>query len=166
MAGRPGQAVAGRVASRAALGNDFNAVRIVGQARAFSSTPGRGAFGAALPWAAGADSLAHRDAVLAQWGAASPYELVPKYLASLRQLRGLAFDWGEQDQFQHIPVACRMLSAQLAAYGVPHSAEAYAGNHGNHVMGRDGRIYQNLLPFFNQRLQFEQGPGTSPKNDE
>ncbi|WP_239691771.1 hypothetical protein [Hymenobacter coccineus] len=48
-----------------------------------------------------------------------------------------------------------MLSAQLAAYGVPHSAEPYAGNHSNHVMGRDGRFYQKLLPFFSQRLQFE-----------
>ncbi|TPG65407.1 alpha/beta hydrolase [Hymenobacter nivis] len=155
MAAPAGQAVAGRSASRAALGNDFTAVRLVGQARAYSPTPGRGAFGAALPWAAGADSLAHRDAVLAQWGAASPFALVPTHLASLRQLRGLAFDWGEQDQFRHIPVACRMLSTQLAAYGVPHSAESYEGNHGNHVMGRDGRLYQKLLPFFNQRLQFE-----------
>ncbi|OGX91922.1 hypothetical protein [Hymenobacter coccineus] len=67
----------------------------MGQARAFSPTPGRGTFGAALPWAAGADSLAHRDVVLAQWIAASPYELVPKHLAGLRQLRGVAFDWGE-----------------------------------------------------------------------
>lgn len=155
MAGRPGQKLASQATSRAGLGQDFNAIRVVAMGRAYSPTPGKGAFGAALPMSFGADSLAHRDAVLGQWGAASPVALVPAHLASLRQLRGLAFDWGEQDQFQHIPPACRTLSATLAAYGIAHTAEGYEGNHGNHVMGRDGRIYQKLLPFFNQRLQFE-----------
>jgi len=155
MAARPGQQRASQATTRAALGQDFNATRVVAAARAFSPTPGRGAFGAALPYSAGPDSLAHRDAVLAQWGAASPLALVPGHLSSLRQLRGLAFDWGEQDQFRHIPPACRMLSTQLAAYGIPHAAESYEGNHGNRIMGPDGRLYQKLLPFFNQHLQFE-----------
>lgn len=146
--------LASRATSRAALKNDFNAIRIVATARAFSPAPGKGAFGAALPRFFGPDSLARRDAVLAQWGAASPLALLPTHLASLRLLRGLAFDWGEQDQFRHIPAACRMLDVQLSAYGIPHSAESYEGNHGSRIMGRDGRIYQKLLPFFNQHLQF------------
>ncbi|MCI1186983.1 alpha/beta hydrolase-fold protein [Hymenobacter sp. DH14] len=155
MAGRAGQAAASRATSRAALGQNFDAIRIVATARALSPTPGKGAFGAALPYSTGPDSLAHRDAVLAQWAAGTPLALLPGHLASLRQLRGLAFDWGEQDQFQHIPPSCRTLSTQLAAYGIPHSAEAYAGNHGNRIMGREGRMYQKLLPFFNRLLQFE-----------
>ncbi|MBX0289255.1 esterase family protein [Hymenobacter sp. HSC-4F20] len=155
MSARPSQDAASRAKSRAAIQSDFNAIRLVACARAFSPTPGKGAFGAALPRSFGPDSLAHRDAVLAQWGAASPVALLPKHLASLRQLRGLAFDWGEQDQFQHIPPACRTLDMQLSAYGIPHAAESYEGNHGNRIMGRDGRLYQKLLPFFNQRLQFD-----------
>ncbi|MET4105106.1 alpha/beta hydrolase-fold protein [Hymenobacter sp. UYP22] len=155
MAARPSQALASRATSRAELLKDFNAVRLVACARAFSPTPGKGAFGAALPYSFSADSLRHRDAVLAQWGATSPTELLPAHLSSLRQLRGLAFDWGEQDQFQHIPATCRMLDTQLSAYGIPHAAEGYQGNHGNRIMGREGRVYLNLLPFFNQHLQFE-----------
>ncbi|GAB3844235.1 alpha/beta hydrolase family protein [Hymenobacter terrigena] len=155
MSGRAGQSVAGRATSRAGLGQNFDAIRIVATARALSPTPGRGVFGAALPYAPGPDSLAPRDAVLAQWAAATPLALLPTHLASLRKLRGLAFDWGEQDQFQHIPFACRALSTQLAAFGIPHAAEGYEGNHGNRIMGRDGRMYQKLLPFFNRLLQFE-----------
>ncbi|RSK45046.1 alpha/beta hydrolase [Hymenobacter rigui] len=155
MAARPSQTLASRATTPAALRQDFNAVRLVACARAFSPTPGKGAFGAALPYAFGPDSLRHRDAVLAQWGAASPLNLLPAHLVSLHQLRGLAFDWGEQDQFRHIPETCRTLDTQLSAYGIPHAAESYEGNHGNRIMGREGRFYQKLLPFFNQRLQFE-----------
>jgi S-formylglutathione hydrolase FrmB len=155
MAARPGQAVASRAKSRDELKQNFDAVRLIACARAFSPTPGQGAFGADLPQSFGPDSLAHRDAVLAQWAAASPLALLTGHLASLRKLRGLAFDWGEQDQFRHIPPACRTFSTQLAAYGIPHKAEGYEGNHGNGIMGRTGRMYQKLLPFFNQHLQFE-----------
>jgi len=155
MAGRAGQAAASQASSRAALGQNFDAIRVVATARALSPTPGRGAFGAALPYASGPDSLSRRDAVLTQWAAGTPLELLPAHLASLRQLRGLAFDWGEQDQFQHIPPSCRTLSNQLAAFGISHSAEGYEGNHGNRIMGREGRMYQKLLPFFNRHLQFE-----------
>jgi S-formylglutathione hydrolase FrmB len=155
MAGRPGQQKAGQAKSRADLGQDFNAIRVVAMARAFSPTPNQGAFGAALPFSPTSDSLAHRDAVLAQWGAGSPFQLVPGQLTSLRRLRGLAFDWGEQDQFRHIPPTCQALSMELAAYGIPHSAEPYAGDHGNRVMGKEGRIYQKLLPFFNKHLRFD-----------
>jgi S-formylglutathione hydrolase FrmB len=155
MVGRPGQDRAARATQRADVAADYNAVRIVAAARAFSPTPGRGSFGAALPRSYGPDSLARRDAVLAQWTAATPAALLPAHLASLRQLRGLAFDWGEQDQIQHIPPTCRAFSTALAAYGIPHAAESYAGNHGNRIMGREGRMYQKLLPFFNQHLQFE-----------
>jgi enterochelin esterase-like enzyme len=155
MAARPGQTAASRAATRSELQQNFDAVRLVACARAFSPAPGKGAFGAELPQSFGPDSLARRDAVLAKWAAGTPLALLPAHLASLRQLRGLAFDWGEQDQFQHIPPTCRTLSTQLAAYGIPHSAEGYEGNHGNRIMGREGRMYQKLLPFFNRLLQFE-----------
>jgi len=155
MVSRAGQEVASRASSRAALGSNFDAYRVVASARAFSPTPGKGAFGAALPYSFGPDSLAHRDAVLLQWAANAPVNLIPTHLTSLRQLRALAFDWGEQDQFRHVPPTCHTLSTQLAAYGIQHTAEGYEGNHGNRIMGRDGRIYQKVLPFFDKYLQFE-----------
>ncbi|MDO7874965.1 hypothetical protein Q5H93_09515 [Hymenobacter sp. ASUV-10] len=69
--------------------------------------------------------------------------------------KGLAFDWGEQDEFKHIPVTCRMLDTELSAYGITHSAEGYEGTHGSGMMGPNGRMYQKMLPFFNRLLKFE-----------
>lgn len=155
MADRPSQAMAARATSRTEVLKDFNAVRLLSVARAFSPAPARQPFGAALLRYPGPDSLARRDAVLTQWAAATPLALLPAHLASLRQLRGLAFDWGAQDQLRHIPVTCRQLSTALTAFGVAHTAEEYPGDHGNRVMGPEGRVYQKLLPFFNQRLDFE-----------
>jgi S-formylglutathione hydrolase FrmB len=155
LVGRSGQAVASRASSYATLNNDFGAIRVVAMARAYTPTPGKGAFGARLPLSFGADSLTNRDVVLTQWAGLSPYALVPQHLAALRQLRGLAFDWGEQDEFRHIPVTCRMLATELAAYGIAHSAEGYEGTHGSGVMGTNGRMYQKMLPFFNRLLKFE-----------
>ncbi|WP_165822032.1 alpha/beta hydrolase [Hymenobacter edaphi] len=154
MADRPSQAVAARAATRAEVLKDFNAVRLLSVARAFSPMPAQKPFGAALLRYPGPDSLARRDAVLRQWAAATPLALLPAHLAALRQLRGLAFDWGAQDQLRHIPITCRQLSTALTAFGVAHSAEEYQGDHGNRVMGPDGRMYQQLLPFFNHHLDF------------
>jgi S-formylglutathione hydrolase FrmB len=154
MADRPSQAVAARAASRAEVLRDFNAVRLVSVARAFSPTPGQGPFGAALLRYPGPDSLARRDAVLARWAAATPRALLPGHLPALRQLRGLAFDWGAQDELRHIPATCRQLSTELAAFGVAHTAEEYEGTHGSRIMGPGGRVYQKLLPFFNRHLDF------------
>lgn|GEM_PF-3231015 len=93
--------------------------------------------------------------MLAQWAALSPYALVPQHLAELRQFKGLAFDWGEQDEFKHILVTCRMLDTELSASGIAHPAEGYEGTHGSGVMGPNGRMYQKMLPFFNRLLKFE-----------
>ena len=133
------------------------ALREVALARAFSPVPGAPPFGVALPDALGADSLARRDVVLAQWAAATPTALLPSHAASLRQLRALAFDWGAQDQSRHIPATCRTFSTMLNAFGIAHLAEEYEGNHGNHIMlvGPEGRLYQKVFPFFNRYLDFE-----------
>jgi S-formylglutathione hydrolase FrmB len=124
-------------------------------ARAFSPNPKAQPFGADLPGSLGADSLARRDAALARWVEASPTYLLPTHTASLRQLRALAFDWGAQDEVRHIPPTCRTFSQWLSAFGIRHTAEEYEGTHGSRIMGRTGRVYQHVLPFFNQHLDFE-----------
>lgn len=123
-------------------------------ARAFSPNPKNQPFMADLPGSLGADSLVRRDAVLARWVLATPTYTLPIHPASLRQLRALAFDWGAQDEIKHIPPTCRAFSSLLTVYGIRHSAEEYEGTHGSRIMGPTGRMYQQVLPFFNKHLDF------------
>lgn len=149
----PGLPVALRAAGPAGL--PHAALSTIAVARAYSPNPKNQPFGADLPGALGADSLARRDAALARWVAATPTYLLPTHLASLRQLRGLAFDWGAQDEVRHIPPTCHVFSQWLSAFTIPHTAEEYEGTHGSGIMGRTGRVYQHVLPFFNKHLDFE-----------
>ena len=149
-----GVALALRASSAAQVQADFSALATVALARAFSPDPAARPFGADLPGALGADSLARRDAVLARWLAAMPLATLPARAGSLRQLRALAFDWGAQDEFRHIPVTCRQFSSLLTVLGLPHSAEEYQGTHGSRIMSRTGRVYQQVLPFFDKHLDF------------
>ncbi|PJJ52885.1 alpha/beta hydrolase [Hymenobacter chitinivorans] len=144
-----------RAPGRAALAGNFPGQMTVALARAFSPDPKTTPFGAALPGSLGPDSLTRRDAVLPRWEAATPTYLLPARAAGLRQLRALAFDWGAQDEFRHIPATCRTFSTLLTTFGIRHSAEEYQGTHGSGVMGPNGRMYQQLLPFFNQHLDFK-----------
>jgi S-formylglutathione hydrolase FrmB len=149
----PGLPVALRATSPAGLPHP--ALSTIAVARAYSPNPKNLPFGADLPGALGADSLVRRDAALACWVAATPTYLLPTHLANLRQLRGLAFDWGAQDEVRHIPPTCHVFSQWLSAFTIPHTAEEYAGTHGSGIMGRTGRVYQHVLPFFDKLLDFE-----------
>jgi S-formylglutathione hydrolase FrmB len=144
-------------ALRATTSSQLNhpALSTVAVARAYSPNPKNLPFGADLPGALGADSLARRDAALARWVAATPTYLLPTHTASLRQLRGLAFDWGAQDEVRHIPPTCRVFDQWLSAFTIPHTAQEYEGTHGSGIMGRTGRVYQHVLPFFDKLLDFE-----------
>jgi S-formylglutathione hydrolase FrmB len=143
-----------RTTSLVEVQRSYTGLLTVALSRAFSPNPKAQPFGADLPGSLQADSLAHRDAVLARWAEASPTYLLPTHLASLRQLRGLAFDWGAQDEVRHIPPACRVFSQWLSTFGIPHTAQEYEGTHSSRIMGHTGRMYQQVLPFFNKHLDF------------
>jgi len=48
-----------------------------------------------------------------------------------------------------------MLSQKLENLGIAHFAEEYIGDHGNKIWTNDGRVLNDLLPFFNDYLKFE-----------
>ena len=151
----PGLSQALRATSAAAVLRSHVALSTISLARAFSPDPKRQPFGADLPGSLGADSLARRDAVLARWVTLMPTYQLPTHAAALRQLRALAFDWGAQDEVKHIPPTCKYFSNVLTVFGIRHTAEEYEGTHGSRIMGPTGRMYQQVLPFFNQHLDFE-----------
>ncbi|MGK4567764.1 hypothetical protein [Flavobacterium sp. 3HN19-14] len=61
---------------------------------------------------------------------------------------------GRNDQFKHIPRTCLAFSKKLEQLGIMHYAEEYIGTHGNKVSSEDGRILNEMLPFFNENLDF------------
>ena len=62
------------------------------------------------------------------WCAHDPINLVTKYRANLKSLRGIYIDCGWRDQY-HIHYGSRILSKRLAAAGVRHTYEEFDDNH-------------------------------------
>ncbi|TGD83237.1 alpha/beta hydrolase [Hymenobacter wooponensis] len=151
----PGLPIALRAKSFADVQGSHVALATVSLSRALSAAPKNQPFGAELPGSLGPDSVARRDAVLGRWVGSTPIAQLPTRIAALRQLRALAFDWGAQDEVRHIPPTCYTFSSWLNSFGLRHTAQEYEGTHGSRIMGRTGRIYQQVLPFFNTHLDFE-----------
>ncbi len=64
----------------------------------------------------------------AKWRANDPINLVAKYKANLKTMRGIYIDCGWRDQY-HIHYGTRILSKRLAAAGVRHTYEEFDDNH-------------------------------------
>ncbi|HLK18324.1 MAG TPA: alpha/beta hydrolase-fold protein [Bryobacteraceae bacterium] len=81
--------------------------------------------------------------------------MIPQYADNLKSLRGLKFDWARNDgNYDHI-YANQALTHKLDEFGIPHEAEEYNGLWGHGVWGDDGRMHNEVLPFFGKHLVFE-----------
>jgi pimeloyl-ACP methyl ester carboxylesterase len=92
------------------------------------------------------------SAVLNQWDREFPLMMVDHHHNDLRKMKGIAFDWGMQDGFTHLPITCNMLDEKLNAAKIPHIAMPYQGDHFNRITGFEGRIYKHVIPFFSKHL--------------
>jgi hypothetical protein len=81
--------------------------------------------------------------------------MIDDYLPQLRSLSALKIDWGRNEDFSHIPYTSLQFSKKLESYRISHFAEEYIGDHGNMLDGFEGRIFTELLPFFNTYLKVE-----------
>lgn len=78
-------------------------------------------------------------------------ELVPANAEKIRTLRGLKFDWSRNDSIYDHIYSNHALTHLLNEYGIPHEAEEYNGT-GDSYWSTDGRIRNEVLPFFRQHL--------------
>jgi S-formylglutathione hydrolase FrmB len=62
------------------------------------------------------------------WQRHDPINLVTRYRANLKTLRGIYIDCGWRDQY-HIHYGARILSKRLALAGVKHTYEEFDDNH-------------------------------------
>jgi enterochelin esterase-like enzyme len=84
--------------------------------------------------------------VAAKWIANSPLVFVDQYVPSLRSMRAIGLDIGDQDPFLGTN---RQIADALTRLDVPNTFEVYQGDHGNRVRER---FETRVLPFFSRHL--------------
>jgi hypothetical protein len=77
------------------------------------------------------------------------------YVENLQKLRAIKLDWGRNDEFDFVIMACKELSQKLENLGITHYAEEYIGTHGNMLWTSDGRALNDMLPFFDHYLDYD-----------
>ncbi|HYI77528.1 MAG TPA: alpha/beta hydrolase-fold protein [Chryseolinea sp.] len=143
----------GKIKSVEELKKTYYPKVIVAVARAWSPNPDRPPFYCDVPFTYDGDSLVVNNAVLEKWNQNMPVYMVDKYANNLRKLKALKLDWGRNDA-SRFPIQCGMFSQRLENLGIEHFSEEYIGNHGNKIWTLDGRVLNDLLPFFNDHLNF------------
>ncbi len=128
---------------------------VIAMGRTFSPNPDKPPFYADLPYSYKGDSLIVHEEVLELWNKNLPNQMVETYADNLKKLTAIKLDWGWDDPFTHIPPTSRRFSQKLKELGIKHFAEEYNGDHINRVYKEDGRILNDMLPFFNTYLKFE-----------
>ena len=95
------------------------------------------------------------EVVLKKWQDNFPINMIDDHIPALKSLSALKIDWGRNEDFKHIPRTNMELSKKLEALGIKHFAEEYIGDHVNMLDGYEGRIFTELIPFFNTYLHFK-----------
>jgi S-formylglutathione hydrolase FrmB len=96
--------------------------------------------------------LVVNDDVVKKWVSNFPINMAENHIASLKSLTAFKMDWGRNDEFKHIPNTNIALSKKLEALGIKHFAEEYIGDHTNMIDGYEGRVFTEVLPFFERYL--------------
>ena len=127
---------------------------LIAVGRAWSPNPNKAPFYCDLPFTYEGDKMIVNQPVVDKWEANMPVYMVSKYADNLRKLTAIKMDWGRNDA-PRFPVQIGMLSQRLENLGISHFAEEYIGDHGNKIWAKDGRVLNDLLPFFNDYLMFD-----------
>lgn len=136
--------------------DDFLANALVAMGRAYSPNPNKPPFYCDLPFTYESDSLIIDYKVLELWSKNMPTEMVDEYIGNLRKLRAIKFDWGRNDEVAFVRIGSQMFSQKLQNSGINHYAEEYIGTHGNKIFTEDGRVFNDMLPFFDTYLKFQE----------
>lgn len=123
----------------------FRAQLLIARAALISPDTSKPPLYVSLPVVPEGDSLRLIPEVAALWRN-DPMAMAAQSAAAFRRLT-IAIDAGDQDGFPDIPANVRALDAMLTGMRVPHTAEVYAGGHGDKVRER---IVTRVLPFFAQ----------------
>ena len=121
--------------------------------RSWSPNPDNPPFYCDFPFVYNGDELLVNKEVLQKWYDNMPVHMIDDNLENLQQLKAIKLDWGRNagDRFT---LQCDMFSERLENVGITHFAEEYIGTHVSGIYTKEGRIPQQVLPFFNFYLEF------------
>lgn len=128
---------------------------LVAVGRAWSPNPDKPPFYCDMPFTYEGDKMVVNQEVLKKWEDNMPVYMADRYADNLRKLTAIKMDWGRNDA-PRFPVQIGMLSQRLENLGINHYAEEYIGDHGNKLWTTDGRVLNDMLPFFNDYLKFSE----------
>ncbi|MEO6000168.1 MAG: hypothetical protein ABIN89_25240 [Chitinophagaceae bacterium] len=133
-------------------------------ARTYSPNEGRTSISADMPLKFIGDSMVIDEVVKQKWEAQFPINMIESHLPALKSLHALKLDWGRNEEVKHVPGTSLQFSKKLEANGVKHFAEEYLGGHTNKQGGSEGRLYTEMLPFFDTYLKFGNKATSASKN--
>lgn len=121
--------------------------------RSWSPNKDKAPFYCDFPFSYENNELTVHQEVLKKWQSAMPYYTVEKDLENYQKLKAIKLDWGRNagDRFT---IQCSMYSQRLENAGITHFAEEYIGTHVSDIYTKKGRIPQQVLPFFDEYLNF------------
>lgn len=127
---------------------------IVAFGRSWSPNPDKAPFYCDLPFRFEGNNLITDPAVLEKWYENLPLHMIDENLENLKKLKAIKMDWGRNagDRFT---IMCQMFSQRLENVGIKHFAEEYIGTHVDNIYTEEGRIPNQMLPFFDFYLEFE-----------
>lgn len=127
---------------------------IVAFGKSWSPNPNNPPFYCDIPFQYVDDSLVVNKAILEKWHQNMPVHMINDRIENLKKLKAIKLDWGRHsgDRFT---IQCKMFSQRLENVGISHFAEEYIGDHTSGIYTKEGRIPQQMLPFFDFYLTFE-----------
>lgn len=136
------------------VNNTYFGKVIIAFGRSWSPNPNNPPFYCDLPFEYQGEELIVHPEALAKWQANMPVHMIEGNLENLQKLKAIKLDWG-RNAGERFTQMCNMFSQRLENAGITHFAEEYIGTHTSGIYTEDGRIPQQMLPFFDNYLNFE-----------
>jgi len=143
-----------QITTEEALARTYFGKLMVGFGRSWSPNPDKPPFFTDLPFGYVDGKLVVNEEALRKWQANMPLYMIDDYRKNLLKLRAIKFDWG-RNAGERFTIQCAMFSQRLENAGITHFAEEYIGTHVSDIYTPEGRLPQQMLPFFDYYLDFE-----------
>ena len=129
---------------------------IIALAKSWSPNPDHPPFYCDIPFEYRDGKIIANQEVLELWYKNMPLHMIDDNLENLRKLKAIKLDWGRNSGDRFV-IQCMMFSQRLENVGIKHFAEEYIGTHVNNIYTENGRIPNQMLPFFDSYMDFGDG---------
>ena len=122
---------------------------LIGLGAALSPNLDRPPFFADLPFQLENGEVRPNQETYEKWSAGFPTGMLAEFADKVKQLRGIRFSVGRDDEFSNILLGSRVFSEALSEKGISHDFKEYDGDHWNQI---DAQLMTDVLPFFSEKL--------------